>query len=160
MIASGAIRRAGGVPIEFNTIGICDGVAMGHTGMKYSLASREIIADSVEVMAEAHGFDALVMVTNCDKITPGMIMASARLDIPTVIVSGGPMLSGQGCGKTLDLISVFGAVPQAVAGLDMDRIPWAWYGLSIASRGPTGRRRRALCGIRFWSETTIPLSEL
>jgi dihydroxy-acid dehydratase len=110
------VYMSGGTPMTFGVIGVCDGIAMNHRGMKYSLASREIIADSVEVMAEAHGFDALVLVTNCDKITPGMLMAAARLDIPAIVVSGGPMLSGQGCDNTLDLISVFGAVPQAVAG--------------------------------------------
>ena len=110
------VYMAGGTPMTFGVIGVCDGIAMNHTGMKYSLASRELIADSVEVMAEAHGFDALVLVTNCDKITPGMMMAAARLDIPAIVVSGGPMLSGQGRDKPLDLISVFSAVPRAVAG--------------------------------------------
>jgi dihydroxy-acid dehydratase len=97
------IRMAGGTPIEFPAIGICDGIAMGHTGMKYSLASRELIADSVEAMVMAHPFDALVMIPNCDKIIPGMLMAALRLNIPTIVVSGGPMLAGKLEGKTVDL---------------------------------------------------------
>jgi dihydroxy-acid dehydratase len=104
------IRMAGGTPVEFPVIGVCDGIAMGHTGMKYSLASRELIADSIEVMATAHPFDALVMVTNCDKIVPGMLMAALRLNIPTIFISGGPMLAGILDGKTVDLISVFEGV--------------------------------------------------
>ncbi len=104
------IRMAGGTPVEFPVIGVCDGIAMGHTGMKYSLASREIIADSVEVMATAHPFDALVFIPNCDKIIPGMLMAAMRLNIPSVFVSGGPMLSGRLQGKSVDLISVFEGV--------------------------------------------------
>jgi len=110
------IRIAGGTPVEFPVIGICDGIAMGHTGMKYSLASRELIADSIESMAMAHPFDALVMVTNCDKIIPGMLMASMRLNIPTIVVSGGPMLAGKLKGKTIDLISVFEGVGKVKAG--------------------------------------------
>ena len=89
------IRMAGGTPVEFPAIGVCDGIAMGHTGMKYSLASRELIADSIEVMAMAHPFDALVMIPNCDKIIPGMLMAALRLNIPTIFISGGPMLAGK-----------------------------------------------------------------
>jgi dihydroxy-acid dehydratase len=104
------IRMAGGTPVEFPVIGVCDGIAMGHTGMKYSLASRELIADSIEIMAIAHPFDGLVMVTNCDKIIPGMLMAALRLNIPTIFISGGPMLAGALEGKTVDLISVFEGV--------------------------------------------------
>ena len=104
------IRMAGGTPIEFPVIGVCDGIAMGHTGMKYSLASRELIADSIEVMAVAHPFDALVMIPNCDKIIPGMLMAALRLNIPTIFISGGPMMAGTLEGKTVDLISVFEGV--------------------------------------------------
>ncbi|GHU34034.1 dihydroxy-acid dehydratase [Clostridia bacterium] len=103
---------AGGTPLEFNVIGVCDGIAMGHEGMKYSLASREIIADSVEIMAKAHKFDGLVFIPNCDKIVPGMLMAAARLDLPSVFVSGGPMLSDGG----KDLNSVFEAVGKFKAG--------------------------------------------
>ncbi len=108
-----SIREAGGVPFEFNTIGVDDGIAMGHPGMRYSLASRELIADSVETVAEAHRLDGLVCIPNCDKITPGMIMAAVRLNIPTVFVSGGPMLAGTAAdGRKIDLISVFEGVGQ------------------------------------------------
>ncbi|MCD6534086.1 MAG: dihydroxy-acid dehydratase [Deltaproteobacteria bacterium] len=101
------IRMAGGTPMEFSTIGICDGIAMGHEGMKYSLASRELIADSVESMARAYPFDGLVLLPNCDKIVPGMIMAGARLDLPTIVISGGPMRTGICNGQEIDLITVF-----------------------------------------------------
>ncbi len=101
------IRMAGGTPMEFSTIGICDGIAMGHEGMKYSLASRELIADSVESMARAYPFDGLVLLPNCDKIVPGMIMAGARLDLPTIVISGGPMRTGVCNGQEIDLITVF-----------------------------------------------------
>ena len=101
------IRMAGGVPVEFPAIGVCDGIAMGHVGMKYSLASRELIADSCESMAIAHGFDGMVFIPNCDKIVPGMLMAAARLDRPAIFVSGGPMMAGSLHGKALDLNSVF-----------------------------------------------------
>jgi len=110
------IRIAGGTPVEFPAIGICDGIAMGHTGMKYSLASRELIADSCEAMVMAHPFDALVMIPNCDKIIPGMLMAAMRLNIPTIFISGGPMLAGKLKGKTIDLISVFEGVGKVKAG--------------------------------------------
>ena len=101
------IRMAGGTPLEFPTIAVCDGIAMNHTGMKYSLGSRELIADSIEVMAIAHAFDALVFIPNCDKVVPGMLMAAARLDLPSIFVSGGPMLAGHWGGRTLDLNSLF-----------------------------------------------------
>ncbi|MBN2428978.1 MAG: dihydroxy-acid dehydratase [Deltaproteobacteria bacterium] len=105
------IRKAGGVPFEFNNIGICDGIAMGHEGMKYSLPSRELIADSVESMVRGHCFDALICIPNCDKIVPGMLMGALRVNIPTLFVSGGPMAAGKGSdGKALDLITVFEAV--------------------------------------------------
>jgi len=104
------IRMAGGVPFEFSTIGVCDGLAMNHEGMKYSLPSRELIADSIEVMAKAHAFDALVLVPNCDKIVPGMIMGALRVNIPTILVSGGPMLAGFYQGKNIALSNVFEAV--------------------------------------------------
>ncbi len=110
------IRMAGGTPVEFGTIGVCDGIAMGHEGMKYSLATREIIADSIECMALAHVFDGMVYVPNCDKIVPGMLMAAARLDLPSVVISGGPMLSINRNGKYLDLNSVFEAVGAVRAG--------------------------------------------
>jgi dihydroxy-acid dehydratase len=110
------IRMAGGTPVEFPAIGICDGIAMGHLGMKYSLASRELIADSTEVMVMAHPFDGLVLVPNCDKIIPGMLMAALRLNIPAIFVSGGPMLAGHLAGKPVDLISVFEGVGAVKAG--------------------------------------------
>ena len=112
-----AVRDAGGVPFEFNTIAVCDGIAMGHTGMKYSLASREIIADAVETMVRAHCFDGMICIPNCDKIVPGMLMASMRLNIPTLFVSGGPMEAGKTKdGKTVDLISIFEGVAQLKVG--------------------------------------------
>lgn len=110
------IRMAGGTPIEFSTIGVCDGIAMGHTGMKYSLVSRELIADSVEIMATAHPFDGLVLVPNCDKIVPGMLMAALRLNIPSIFISGGAMMAGSLAGKTVDLISVFEGVGEVKSG--------------------------------------------
>ena len=114
------VYMAGGTPMEFGTIGVCDGIAMNHEGMKYSLASRELIADSVEVMATAHGFDALVLIPNCDKIVPGMLMAAARLNIPALIVSGGPMLAGEQPKETgfkkIDLITVFESVGAVRSG--------------------------------------------
>ena len=111
------IRKAGGVPFEFNTIGVDDGIAMGHKGMLYSLPSRELIADSVETMAQAHMFDGLVCIPNCDKIVPGMIMGALRVNIPTVFVSGGPMAAGvTSTGKVVDLISVFEGVGEFKAG--------------------------------------------
>ena len=121
------VRMAGGTPIEFPAIGVCDGIAMGHEGMKYSLVTRELIADSVECVAKAHQFDALVMIPNCDKIVPGMLMAAARLDLPTVFVSGGPMMPGHLAGndpsnpysgKNLSLTDMF----EAVGGLAVGKI--------------------------------------
>jgi dihydroxy-acid dehydratase len=109
------VRIAGGTPLEFSTIGVCDGLAMGHIGMKYSLASREVIADSVEIMAMAHPFDGLVLVPNCDKVVPGMLMAALRLNIPAIVISGGPMLSGRFKGKKADVITVFEAVGKVKA---------------------------------------------
>jgi len=110
------IRAASGVPFEFNTIAICDGLAMGHVGMHYSLPSRELIADSVEVMVQANQFDGMVLVTNCDKITPGMLMAAARLNIPSIVVTGGPMLSGRLRGRIVDVTSIFEAIGEVKAG--------------------------------------------
>ena len=110
------ISRAGGTPIEFPAIGICDGIAMGHEGMKYPLASRELITDSVEAMAVGHQFDGLVLVTNCDKITPGMLMSAVRLNIPAIIVSGGPMLAGMFGGRSVDLVATFEAAGEYEAG--------------------------------------------
>ena len=110
------VISAGGVPFEFNTIGICDGIAMGHSGMRYSLPSRELIADSVEVMVQAHRFDGMVLITTCDKITPGMLMAAARLNIPAIMVTGGPMLSGVYKGKKVGTDSMFEAIGKVAAG--------------------------------------------
>jgi dihydroxy-acid dehydratase len=116
-VVKDAVRQAGGVPFEFNTIAVCDGIAMAHTGMRYSLASREIVADSVETMVQAHCFDGLICVPNCDKIVPGMLMAAVRLNIPTIFVSGGPMAAGKSKdGKPLDLISIFEGVAEFNAG--------------------------------------------
>ena len=111
------IRMAGGTPIEVPAIGVCDGIAMGHLGMKYSLASRELIADSTETMALAHCFDGLVLVPNCDKIVPGMVMAAVRLNLPSIVVSGGPMLAGNVAGERTSLSKMFEAVGARKAGL-------------------------------------------
>lgn len=110
------VRIAGGTPMQFSTIGVCDGIAMDHKGMKFSLPSRELIADSVELVANAMPFDGIVFVSNCDKITPGMLMAMGRIDIPAVFVSGGPMLAGSYRGKPIDLVTVFEAVGSYNAG--------------------------------------------
>lgn len=110
------ILSAGGIPFEFNTIAVCDGIAMGHEGMRYSLPSREIIADSVEIMLSAHRLDGLVMVSNCDKVTPGMLMAAARVDIPSIMVTGGPMAAGSFDGKKISYSNVPEALGQVVAG--------------------------------------------
>ncbi|MFC1987775.1 dihydroxy-acid dehydratase [Chloroflexota bacterium] len=114
------VRSRGGVPFEMNTIAVCDGIAMNHAGMKYSLPSRELIADSVEIVAEAHAFDALVFIPNCDKVTPGMLMAAVRLNLPAIFISGGPMLAGAQPTETgfrkIDLISVFEAVGRVASG--------------------------------------------
>ena len=111
------IRMAGGTPLQVNTIGVCDGIAMNHEGMHYSLTSREVIADSVECAVQGHQFDAMVLIPSCDKIVPGMLIAAARLDIPTMLVSGGPMLAGRGRdGSQTDLNSLFDAVGQVTAG--------------------------------------------
>lgn len=116
-IVKRAIREAGGVPFEFNTIGVDDGIAMGHIGMKYSLPSREIIADSVETMVSAHWFDGLVCIPNCDKIVPGMLMAAVRVNVPAIFISGGPMMTGRTPeGRAVDLITVFESVGAYKAG--------------------------------------------
>ena len=111
------VRMAGGTPLQVNTIGVCDGIAMNHEGMKYSLTSREVIADSVECAIQGHQFDAMVLIPSCDKIVPGMLIAACRLNIPTMLVSGGPMLAGRGRhGEQTDLNSLFDAVGQVTAG--------------------------------------------
>ena len=111
------IRLAGGTPVMVPSIGVCDGIAMGHIGMKYSLASRELIADSVETMTMAHQFDALVLIPNCDKIVPGMVMAAVRMNVPAVVCSGGPMLAGKFEGESISLSKMFEAVGSYKAGL-------------------------------------------
>ena len=111
------VRMAGGTPLQVNTIGVCDGIAMNHEGMRYSLTSREVIADSVECAVQGHRFDAMVLIPSCDKSVPGMLIAACRLNIPTVLVSGGPMLAGRGrCGEQTDLNTLFDAVGQVTAG--------------------------------------------
>ena len=110
------VYAAGGLPIEFPVIGVCDGIAMNHIGMKFSLPSREIVMDSIEIMTQGHALDALVMVTNCDKIIPGMAMAAAELNVPSIVISGGPMLAGLHKGKEIDLATVFEAVGKHIAG--------------------------------------------
>ena len=116
-IVKAAVREAGGTPIEFNMMGVCDGIAMGHAGMKYSLPSRELIADAVETMIGAHAFDAMICIPNCDKIVPGMIMGAMRVNIPTIFASGGPMKAGKTKdGRVVDLISVFEAVAEHKQG--------------------------------------------
>ena len=110
------VAMAGGTPVVFPAIAVCDGIAMGHEGMKYSLVTRDLIADSTECMALAHKFDALVMVPNCDKNVPGLLMAAARLNVPTIFVSGGPMLAGHVKGKKTSLSSMFEAVGSYTAG--------------------------------------------
>ena len=111
------VRLAGGTPLQINTIGVCDGIAMNHEGMRYSLTSREVIADSVECAIQGHQFDAMVLIPSCDKIVPGMLIAAARLNIPTMLVSGGPMLAGRDrCGRQTDLNTLFDAVGQVTAG--------------------------------------------
>ncbi len=111
------VRMAGGTPLQVNTIGVCDGIAMNHEGMHYSLTSREVIADSVECAVQGHRFDAMVLIPSCDKIVPGMLIAACRLNIPTILVSGGPMLAGRGrCGEQTDLNTLFDAVGQVTAG--------------------------------------------
>lgn len=124
--AKAGIYAAGGLPLEFPVIGVCDGIAMNHLGMKFSLPSRELIMDSIEVMVEAHALDALVLVTNCDKIVPGMAMAAANLNIPSIVISGGSMLAGVYKGKEIDFSSLYEAVGSCAAGKisrdELDRI--------------------------------------
>ncbi|MGI6449406.1 MAG: dihydroxy-acid dehydratase [Desulfitobacteriia bacterium] len=114
------VRENGGTPLEFSTIAVCDGIAMGHVGMHYSLASRELIADSVEIMAKAHGLDALVFIPSCDKVVPGMLMAAMRLNLPSIVVTGGPMLPGRFEGQDVHLISVFEGVGKVHSGQESE----------------------------------------
>lgn len=110
------VYAAGGVPMEFPAIGICDGIAMGHEGMKYPLPSRELVADSVEAVARGHAFDGLVLIPNCDKIVPGMLMAAARLNIPAIVVSGGPMMAGRYEGQDISVSNMFEAAGKFESG--------------------------------------------
>ena len=110
------VAAAGGMPVEFPAIGICDGIAMGHNGMKYPLASRELVCDSIEAVANGHAFDGLVLIPNCDKIVPGMLMAAGRLNIPAVVVSGGPMLAGRHKGKDISVSTMFEAAGKVGSG--------------------------------------------
>ena len=139
------VAMAGGTPIVFPAIAVCDGIAMGHTGMKYSLVTRDLICDSTECMALAHQFDALVMVPNCDKNVPGLLMAAARLNIPTIFVSGGPMLAGHVQGNKTSLSSMFEAVGAHAAGkmteeqvnecVDCRYGTWMFYKYNASSSG-------------------------
>lgn len=123
---SAGIRMAGGTPAQVNTIGICDGIAMNHEGMRYSLASREVIADSVECVVQGHRFDGMVLIPSCDKVVPGMLIAACRLNIPTVVVTGGPMLAGRDQdGSETDLNTLFDAVGAVTAGtMSEDKCKW------------------------------------
>ena len=158
------ISMAGGTPIMVPAIGVCDGIAMGHVGMKYSLASRELIADSVETMAQAHGFDALVLVPNCDKIVPGMLMGALRLNIPTVVMSGGAMLPGNEMGKDMSLSTMFEAVGAKKAGLiDANQLTYieqnACPGCGSCSGMFTANSMNCLCealGIALPGNGTVP----
>lgn len=161
------IREAGGNPVLFPTIGVCDGIAMGHEGMKYSLCSRELIADSIEVMATAHPFDALVLVPNCDKIVPGMLMGACRLNLPTIVVSGGAMLAGHvpgGDKRGMSLSTMFEAVGKKAAGLMSDEEFLSWENSACPSCGScsgmyTANSMNCLCeaiGIALPGNGTIP----
>lgn len=161
------VREAGGNPVTFPVIGVCDGIAMGHEGMKYSLPSRELIADSIEVMAKAHPFDALVLVPNCDKIVPGMLMAAARLNLPTIVVSGGAMLAGHvpgGDKRGMSLSSMFEAVGRHAAGSMSDEELLEWENSACPTCGScsgmyTANSMNCLCeaiGIALPGNGTIP----
>ena len=158
------IRMAGGTPIMVPAIGVCDGIAMGHIGMKYSLASRELIADSVETMLNAHGFDGAVLVPNCDKIVPGMLMGALRVNIPAVVMSGGAMLPGNDRGKDMSLSTMFEAVGAKKAGLiDQDELTYIEQntcpGCGSCSGMFTANSMNCLCevlGIALPGNGTIP----
>jgi dihydroxy-acid dehydratase len=160
-----AVREAGGIPFEFNTIGVDDGIVMGHEGMRYSLPSRELIADCVETMAAAHCFDAMLCIPNCDKITPGMLMGAARVNLPTIFVSGGPMLAGRDAeGNASDLVTVFEAVGKHASGqiddarlLELERVSCPTCG--SCSGMFTANSMNCLCealGIALPGNGTIP----
>jgi dihydroxy-acid dehydratase len=158
------IRMAGATPIMFGTIGVCDGIAMNHEGMKYSLGSREIVADSVEIMARAHPFDGLVLIPNCDKIVPGMVMGAARVGIPSLVCSGGPMLAGRFNGEAIDLNTMFAGIPKADSG-EISKAEWkemencACPGAGACSGMFTANTMNCLCealGIALPGNGTIP----
>ena len=156
------VRMAGGTPILIPSIGVCDGIAMGHEGMKYSLPSRELICDSVETMAMAHCLDGLVLVPNCDKIVPGMVMAAVRMNIPSVAVSGGPMLPGHVDGSTLSLSNTFEAVGARKAGLindeelmEIEQNSCPGCGSCCATWTPSGRSRAGRSYPRPWSRRSV-----
>lgn len=160
-----AVREAGGIPFEFNTIGVDDGIVMGHEGMRYSLPSRELIADCVETMAAAHCFDAMICIPNCDKITPGMLMGAARVNLPTIFVSGGPMLAGRDeAGNASDLVTVFEAVGKHAAGQMSDARLFELERISCPTCGScsgmfTANSMNCLCealGIALPGNGTIP----
>ncbi len=160
-----AVREAGGIPFEFNTIGVDDGIVMGHEGMRYSLPSRELIADCVETMAAAHCFDAMICIPNCDKITPGMLMGAARVNMPTIFVSGGPMLAGRDEeGNSSDLVTVFEAVGKHAAGQMSDARLFELERISCPTCGScsgmfTANSMNCLCealGIALPGNGTIP----
>ena len=158
------IRMAGGTPVLVPSIGVCDGIAMGHIGMKYSLASRELICDSVETMTQAHGFDGLVLIPNCDKIVPGMVMAAVRMDVPAVVCSGGPMLAGRYDGREVSLSALFEAVGAYKAGIiDGDKLTeceqGACPGCGSCAGMYTANSMNCLCeavGIALPGNGTIP----
>jgi len=166
------IRSRGGVAFEVNTIAVCDGIAMNHPGMKYSLPSRELVADSVEILAQAHAFDGLVFVPNCDKVIPGMLMAAVRLNLPSVFVSGGPMRAGRFVGRnaarSVDLISVFQAVGEVAKGTmtraeleELERV--ACPGCGSCAGMFTANTMNCLCealGIALPGNGTIPAMEV
>lgn len=158
------VRVAGGTPMEFDTIAVCDGIAMGHEGMRYSLATREIIADSIECMVKAHAFDAIVLIPNCDKVVPGMLMAAIRLNIPAIIVSGGPMLPGRYNGKNISVTQMFEAAGSLQSGnssadelLDME--DFACSGCGSCAGMFTANSMNCLCeaiGMALAGNGTIP----
>jgi dihydroxy-acid dehydratase len=161
------IWAEGGVAAEFGTIGVCDGIAMGHAGMRYSLPSRDLIADSLEIVAQAHALDGLVLVVNCDKIVPGMLMAAARLDIPTVLISGGPMLAGSFDGRPVGLEAVFEGVGRHSAGrmsdADLARLECSacpgtgsCAGLFTANTMNWASRSRGMAASRRWTRGGFP----
>ena len=150
------IIAAGGIPFEFNTMAICDGISMNHEGMKYSLPSREIIAATVESMAKGHSFDGLVLMPSCDKVVPGMLMGAARVDVPTIVVTGGPMAAGQYKGKNADLITVFEAVGQESAGkISEEEVFYAKALRESSSENISERDNGLACLVVLWNNKPL-----